>query len=130
TRSLPFVALLLLLLGLACGAGVVASARAREATPVVGLPEGKGVSAELVSVALGVTVPNPANLVVVRFGLEPGASHPIGADPDSGLFLVEEGEFTIRVEAAWTLTRGAGLAGAVATAEATGDLSGAVEHIA
>lgn len=111
--------------------GFAPRARAQEATPAASPPEDEGVSAELVSLALGVTAPNPADLLVVRIGLEPGAVSPIAADdPNGGMFVVESGVFAVRVEAAWTLTRGAGLAAAMATAEATGDLSVAIEAIA
>ena len=46
------------------------------------------------------------------------------------MLVVESGTFTVQVEGEFTVTRGAGMDEALATADATGDLSGAVETIA
>ena len=111
-RSLPIVALLLL--GLA-GAVWAAGARAQEATPAAGGPAPEAVSFDLVGFAPGVALPSPADLLVVRLGLAPGAVSPVEASvPTGGMLVVEAGAVTVRVEAAWTFTRGAGLAGAMA----------------
>ena len=91
----------------------------------------EGLSWEPVAFALGVAAPDPADLFVVRLGLDPGATLPIEAsDPTSGLLVVESGTFTVRVEGPVTVTRGAGLDAALATAEATGDLGSASEAVA
>ena len=104
---------------------------AQEATPGAEEFVPEGASFELLSLAEGVAVPSPVDLVAVRLGLDPGAGFPIeDTDPTSGLLIVESGTFTVRVEASWTVTRGAGMAEAVATAEATGDFAALGEEIA
>ena len=136
TRSAPSVAIvalvarLLLLLGPAAGPQATV-ARAQGATPAAGPPEQEGVTFDLVSVAPGITLPSPADLLVVRIGLDPGAVSPFDAnDPNGGVLLVESGAIAVRVEAAWTVTRGAGIGAAMATVEATGDMTAAVETFA
>ncbi|MBA2445034.1 MAG: cupredoxin domain-containing protein [Nocardioidaceae bacterium] len=105
---------------------------AQEATPASSeemMPE--GITFEPVAFALGVEVASPADLFVARVGLDPGAGFPIeDSDPSAGILVVESGTFTVQVEGPVTVTRGAGLAEAMATAETTGDSSGASEAIA
>ena len=129
SRLLPLVAVLLLGLATASWAGT--DTQAQDATPAAEDAVPEGTSYELVGLAQGVAVPSPVDLVAVRLGLDPGAGFPIeDTDPTSGMLIVESGTFTVRVEAAWTITRGAGMAEAVATAEATGDFAALGEEIA
>lgn len=102
---------------------------AQEATPAG--EDMEGLTFEAISFATGVEVQSPSDLIVVRLGIEPGAGFPIEeSDPTTGILLVESGAFTVVVEGAMTVTRGAGLADAMATAEASGDFSAASESIA
>jgi quercetin dioxygenase-like cupin family protein len=100
---------------------------AQEATPG---PEGL-FSAPL-GFASGVVLPSPADLIVVRIGIAPGSGFPLEADdPTGGMVVVQSGAFTFRVEeVAWTITRGAALGEALATAEEEGDLDIAFEEVA
>jgi hypothetical protein len=103
---------------------------AQEATPAAGEMEPEGITFEPVGFAIGATVISPADLIVVRLGLEPGTGFPLEAsDPSSGILVVESGTFTVNADAEVTVTRGAQLGAAVATAEATGDFSGAMEAV-
>ena len=108
------------------GSGAIA----QEATPAAGEMEAEGVSAEPVTFATGVEVTSPADLAVYRIRFEPGAVEAFPAsDPGGGFLLVEAGTFTVQVEGPVTVTRGAGLGAAMATAEATGDMSALMESI-
>src|SRR5687767_2308399 len=109
--------------------GVQPAAVAQEATPSADMaPE--GATYEPVTFALGVDLPSPADLFVVRIGLEPGTGFPIEeSDPSAGLLLVESGAFTVRVNGLVSVTRGATLSEAMETAESSGDLSAAAEAI-
>jgi hypothetical protein len=124
---------LVLFLGLIAvtGAGAV---RAQEATPAAEAPmetDPEGVSFDLLTLASGVALPDPADMVVVRIGLEPGASDVFDAtDPAGGILLVESGAITVRVSQPWTVTRGEGLLAAMIAAEEAGDMSGVWEAIA
>jgi quercetin dioxygenase-like cupin family protein len=83
-----------------------------------------------VTFALGVDLPSPADLFVVRIGLEPGTGFPIEeSDPAAGILLVESGTFTVQVNGPVSVTRGAGLGEAMESAQSTGDLSAAAEAI-
>jgi quercetin dioxygenase-like cupin family protein len=108
---------------------VQSAAVAQEATPSEGAaPEGG--TYEPVTFALGVDLPSPADLFVVRIGLEPGTGFPIEEDdPAAGILLVESGTFTVQVNGPVSVTRGATLGEAMQTAESTGDLSAAAEAI-
>ena len=110
--------------------GVQPVTDAQEATPSEGMaPEGG--TYEPVTFALGVDLPSPADLFVVRIGLEPGTGFPIEeSDPAAGILLVESGTFTVQINGPVSVTRGAGLGEAMASAETTGDLSAATESIA
>jgi quercetin dioxygenase-like cupin family protein len=120
--SVVFLGLLL-----ALGSGAV---RAQEATPGAGPPAQEGVTFTPLGVAPGVTLPSPADLIVVRIAIDPGAVSPFDAnDPTGGMLVVESGTFTVRVqEMAWTITRGAKLQEAMATPQ--GDMAGAMESVA
>jgi hypothetical protein len=105
---------------------------AQEATPAAEdmAPE-EGITFELVGFAVGVDLPSLADLSVSRVGLEPGTGFPIAdTDPTTGVLVVESGTFTVQVEGEFTVNRGAGMGEALATADVTGDLSGAIETIA
>jgi quercetin dioxygenase-like cupin family protein len=104
---------------------------AQEATPAGEEMGFEGLTIELVSLASGAEVANPSDLVVVRIGFEPGASLPGEEnDPTVGIMLVESGTLTVQADGPLTVTRGATLGAAVATAEATGDFSAIVEAVA
>ncbi|MDP9354045.1 MAG: hypothetical protein M3R02_01965 [Chloroflexota bacterium] len=101
---------------------------AQEGTPTgeeFGPPE--GVTFEALALASGVDLPSPADVVVFRFGLEPGAGFPIdAADPSTGLVIVESGAFTFRIEAPITVTRAAAIR---ATSAAAGPFTPQTEVI-
>ena len=82
--------------------------------------------------ALGVTLPSPADMVVARFSLEPGAGFPLEAsDPTGGMVVVESGAFTVRVEEmAWVVNRGEALSAAMAGTGEEADFSAAMEEVA
>ena len=113
--------------------GIVASWRhpgaiAQEATPA-GVEIGD-VTFEPVALATGLALPSPGDLFVARAALEPGGVVPIAAtDPAVGILLVESGTLTVQVEAPMTVTRGAGLGEAMATAQATGEFSAVLEAV-
>ena len=101
---------------------------AQEATPA-GV-EISGVTFEPVALATGIALPSPGDLFVARASLDPGGEVPIEvSDPALGILLVESGTLTLQVEGPVTVTRGAGLGEAMATAEATGDFSALMESI-
>ena len=103
---------------------------AQEATPPADMAM-EGDTYEPVSFALGVDVPSPADLFVVRIGLAPGTGFPIEeSDPSAGLLLVESGTFTVQMDGPVSVTRGAGLGEAMESAESAGDLGTAAEAIA
>jgi hypothetical protein len=103
-------------------------AMAQEATP--GAEEMEGITFEPVTFATAVDLTSPADLFVVRVGLEPGTGFPIEeTDPTVGFVLVESGTLTVRSEGAMTVTRGATLTQAMATPEAAGDVSTLMEAI-
>jgi hypothetical protein len=107
--------------------------RAQDATPVADdsmmMPD--GVSFEVVTFASGVSTFDPADLVVVRIGLEPGAVSTFDdSDPFGGILVVESGAITATATKPWTVTRGAGLMDAVMAAEESGDVSDLYETIA
>ena len=105
-------------------------ALAQEATPAAGEMPPEGVTFEPVTFAMGVEVPSPTDLAVFRISFEPGATETFDeTDPGAGILLVESGTFTIQIEGPVSVTRGAGLGAAMATVEATGDMSGLTESI-
>lgn len=128
TTLLSIVALMLL--G-SVALGARPHAVAQEATPATDEAMGEeGLTFEPVSFALGVEVQSPSDLFIARISMDPGAGFPIEeSDPTAGILVVESGTFTVVVEGAMTVTRGATLGEAVAAAEATGDFSEASEAI-
>lgn len=103
---------------------------AQEATPPAEEMMPEGISFEPVTFATGADLTGLTDLFVLRLGLEPGAALPVEEnDPSVGILLVESGAFTIRVEGPVTVTRGAGMSEAIATAEATGDFSTLMESV-
>ncbi len=129
SRMLSIVAVLLLGLVAVSWSGAV---RAQDATPAADAPMmQEGVSFELVTLASGVSAFDPADLVVVRIGLEPGAVSTFDAnDPYGGILIVESGAITATASKPWTVTRGAGLMDAMMAAEESGDMSTVYETIA
>jgi mannose-6-phosphate isomerase-like protein (cupin superfamily) len=102
---------------------------AQEATPAADM-DMEGVTFEPVTFANGIDLMSPADLFIARVGLDPGAGFPIEeTDPTLGFLLVESGTFTVQSEGTMTVTRGAGMTQAMATAEATGDFSTLMETI-
>jgi hypothetical protein len=103
---------------------------AQEGTPAADMAT-EGSTYEPVSFALGVDVPSPADLFVVRIGLDPGTGFPIEeSDPAAGILLVESGTFTVQVNGPVSVTRGTGLGEAMESAASAGDLRTAAEAIA
>ena len=101
---------------------------AQEATPA-GVEIG-GVVFGPVALATGLALPSPGDLFVARAALDPGGLVPIEeTDPTLGILLVESGTLTLQVAGPVTVTRGAGLGAAMATAEATGDFSALMESV-
>jgi quercetin dioxygenase-like cupin family protein len=104
------------------------AAIAQEATPATEMIEGG--TADLLTLATGVAWPSPGDLFVVRIGLDPGGRNTIEkSDPSTGILLVESGMLTVQVDRPVTVTRGAGLGAAVATAEASGTFGGLMESV-
>ena len=104
---------------------------AQEATPAADEMEPEGATFEPVAFAFGAVPPSPADMFVVRIDLEPGGRLP--SDPTDlsvGILLVESGAFTLALDGPVSVTRGADLGAAMATAEASGDPSGIVEAFA
>lgn len=105
-------------------------ATAQEATPPGEEMMPEGVTFEPVTFATGIDLPSPGDLVVFRATVDPGAVIPIEAsDPSLGILLIESGTLTVQSQGPVTVTRGAGLGEAMATAEASGDMSNLVESI-
>ncbi len=103
---------------------------AQEATPAADDSMEEGLTFELLAFAAGVELTSPADLIVSRIGIEPGAGFPIEeSDPTTGLLIVESGAFTVQVDGPWTVSRAGSFEGAMATAEATGVYAPIVEEI-
>jgi len=103
---------------------------AQDATPAAGDEELAGVTFEPVAISAGVTLPSPADLVLVRISIEPGASLPSDAgDPSLAVVLVEEGELTVELDAPIQITRSGAFATSIATAEAGGEFAAPEETI-
>jgi len=87
-----------------------------------------GTSYETVAFAHGLTLPTPADVVMIRLALDPGARVPINeTEPMAGLLLVEAGTLTFRSSEPQTVTR-ASLSAALATVAATGEEAAASER--
>ena len=111
--------------------GVQPLALAQEATPAAEEMDFEGITFEPVSFAFGADVASPADLIVVRIGFDPGAALPGEEnDPTVAIVLVESGTLTLQADGPVTVTRGASLGEAMATAEATGDFSTLMEATA
>jgi hypothetical protein len=105
------------------------AAFAQEGTPAAEEMTSEGVIFELASVGPSVDLASPSTLLVFRVGLDPGAMIPVNDDGGVGILLVDTGTITIEIDGPVSVTRGAGLDEAMATAEATGDMSTAMEAI-
>jgi quercetin dioxygenase-like cupin family protein len=103
---------------------------AQEATPATDEMMAEGVTFEPATMVLGVDLASPSDMLVFRIGLEPGAVSPVDPSPGAGILLVESGTMTVQVDGSMTVTRGAGLGEAMATAEASGDMSALMESLA
>lgn len=110
SRYTAIVAVALLGFGAASGA-----THAQDATPATGSSAtAQDVTLQPIGFAEGIDVPTPADLIVVRITIAPGAVSPFTADdPTSGLLVVESGTFTVNAEAAWSISRGQALQDAV-----------------
>jgi quercetin dioxygenase-like cupin family protein len=106
-------------------------ALAQEATPAADM-EPEGATFLPLGFASGVMLPSPADMIVARFSLEPGAGFPLEAnDPTGAMVVVESGAFTVRVEElTWSITRGETLSGMMETADEETDFSAAIEEVA
>jgi len=106
-------------------APVVPNAVAQDATPTSEeelREELRGVTIELLGVALGVVPPSPAVLNVIRISLEPDVALPSDpSDPSLAMVLIESGELTIDFDAPFSVTRAGAFASVQATAEARGE---------
>jgi quercetin dioxygenase-like cupin family protein len=101
---------------------------AQEATPT-GVEIG-AVTFEPVALATDIELPSPGDLFVARAALEPGGVVPIEeTDPALGILLVESGTLTVQLDGPMTVTRGAGLGEAMATAQATGEFRTVMESV-
>jgi quercetin dioxygenase-like cupin family protein len=117
------------LLGLV-GLGAQSHVVAQESTPAVeGMPPGIGF--EDLAFVTGIDVPSPADLSVSRITLEPGAGFPLEeSDPTGGMLVVESGTFTVTASAEMSVSRGAALDSAMATAMAGGAYAPELETVA
>ena len=110
--AVPIPVLAVALLGLLAAGRPGAGTVAQEATPAAEeefeLPE--GVSFEALGYGTAEALPPaPAEFVLFRFGLEPGASFDLDpGDPSLALAYVEAGALTVRVDAPMTVLRAAG----------------------
>jgi quercetin dioxygenase-like cupin family protein len=102
---------------------------AQEATPATDEMM-EGVTFQALAFAPGIDLISPSDLIVFRVGLEPGAIVPVDDSPGVGIVLVESGTLTVQVEGEISVNRGAAMNAGMATAEATGDLSGLSESVA
>ena len=76
------------------------------------------------------TLPSPADIIAAA-GPSTGALLPSEAsDPTGGMLIVESGTLTIRLDAAWAISRSGSLDTAIATAEATGTFTSSGEQVA
>ena len=113
--------------------GVSAQSRvvAQESTPAAEDMMPSGMGYEELAFATGVEVPSPADVSVSRISLEPGTGFPIEeSDPTSGMLVVESGTFTVTTSAEMSVSRGAGMDAAMATAMAGGEYAPQTETVA
>jgi hypothetical protein len=131
-RSWRLLSLVVILaLGLVAINGSAGVSRAQSATPAANeMQEPEGVTFEPIGFAAGVDLPTPADMVAVRFTIDPGAKLPLDpGDPTGGLLVVQSGTFTIVAQTALTISRGAMVQQAMATPEG-GEMPGMMEAIA
>jgi len=107
--------------------------RAQEGTPAA--EEGfapEGVSFEPLAFGTAAELPaTPVDLVLIRFGIEPGAGFPIEADdPTVALAYVQSGVLTVRVEAPMQVIRAATIAAFATPGAVEEDALPAAEEIA
>jgi len=122
--SLLVPVVIIALLGLLVGSSPAARATAQDSTPAAGDEKAfgfEGVSFEALAIAPGMTLPSPADLVLVRIGLEPGAVLPVDPEnPSLAMVLIESGELTVTFDGPVTITRAGSFAPVLAPAEAGG----------
>jgi hypothetical protein len=121
------VVALMLLGGLVLGSppGVVA----QDPTPDTNGMMEEGVAFVPVGFAEGATLTSPADLIVVRVTIDPGAVSSFAEDdPTGGLLIVESGAFTVGVEQDWTVSRGTAVQQMIESAG--GDVPNFMEAIA
>lgn len=91
----------------------------------------EGVTFEPLAITSGVTLRSPADLIPVRLTVDPGALLPSDAnDPSGGMLIVKSGTLSIRLDAAWSVSRSGSFDAAIATAEATGTFTPPGEQVA
>jgi hypothetical protein len=104
---------------------------AQEVTPSSDMQDPEGVTFEALALTTGVTLPSPADIITLRLTVDPGALLPSDAnDPSGGMLIVESGTLTIRLDAAWSISRSGSFDAAIATAEATGTFTPPGEQVA
>lgn len=106
--SLPLALVAIVLVGvLLTGRLPVHGVRAQDATPSADLLP-PGVNAHLLAFGFAPSLPAPADLVLMRFTLQPGAVLPSDPnDPSLGLVYVESGSVTLQLDAPLHITRAA-----------------------
>ena len=116
-RSIPLLAVAIVLVGLILIGRQPGGTFAQQATP--GAPMfPPGVTAQPLAVGPGLPLPSPADLVLVRLTIAPGASLPNDpTDPSLALVYVESGTLTLHITTPLTITRAAAMA-TLATPEA------------
>jgi quercetin dioxygenase-like cupin family protein len=132
SRSLRLLSLAVLVVGMAVFAQTSPITRAQESTPAAAEMSMEGLSYTPLGVLTGVALPSPADMEVARVGFEPGAGFPLDPnDPTGALVIVESGSLTVTVvEQAWTISRGAAIAQAMASPSAEPDMSAMTEEVA
>jgi len=116
-RSLPLVVIALVLVGSILIGRQPGGTVAQAATPA-GPMFPPGVTAQPLAVGPGLPLPSPADLVLVRLTIAPGATLPNDPnDPSLALVSVESGTLTLHFTTPLTITRAAAMA-TLATPEA------------
>ena len=105
---------------------------AQEATPAADEMGIEGLTYTPLGILANLTLPSPADVEVARTVFAPGAGFSFDAsDPFSVLVIVESGSFKVAIEEqAWTISRGAAIAQAIATPAAEPDMSTIMEDVA
>jgi quercetin dioxygenase-like cupin family protein len=104
---------------------------AQDATPAEEMGM-EGLTYTPLGILSNLMLPSPADIEVARTVFESGAGFSFDAsDPFSVLVIVESGSFTVAIEEqAWTISRGAAIAQAIATPAAEPDMSTIMEDVA